>query len=157
GTGTPPSRAGAPACCWRWAWSRPCSARRRPARTPRASRAKPPPIGSFETPMPEAGLGGIVEHALRPMGLMVAAFCISLLIAPRAAAGRDDQRAHPETGVARPGAGDELSPVAVPEPSRRAMQYYRSGRWLWALDVAWSLAIPALWLGTGASAAIRRL
>jgi Zn-dependent protease with chaperone function len=45
----------------------------------------------------------------------------------------------------------------VPEPSEKAMRYYRSGNWLWALNVVWGLAVPALFLFTGLSARIRDL
>ena len=32
---------------------------------------------------------------------------------------------------------DETAPVAVPEPSEKALQYYRSGNVLWAVDIVW--------------------
>src|SRR5262245_36158525 len=38
---------------------------------------------------------------------------------------------------------DESTPVPVPEPSPLAMQYYRSGNWLWGLSVLWDLLVPA--------------
>jgi Zn-dependent protease with chaperone function len=49
----------------------------------------------------------------------------------------------------------ESSPVSVPEPSERAMRYYRSGNFLWFVNVIWGLLIPALFLFTGFSARIR--
>jgi len=47
------------------------------------------------------------------------------------------------------------SHVPVPEPSDKAMSYYRSGIAWWLLDVAWGFALPALMLFTGFSARIR--
>ena len=44
--------------------------------------------------------------------------------------------------------------VTVPEPSRLALDYYRSGNIWWAVDVAVSLIIPGLLLFTGASVRI---
>lgn len=45
--------------------------------------------------------------------------------------------------------------VAVPEPSERAMSYYRSGVVLWIINIVLGLLIPALFLFTGFSARIR--
>jgi STE24 endopeptidase len=50
---------------------------------------------------------------------------------------------------------EEAAPVAVPEPTAEAMQYYSSGNWLWIVNVFWGLLIPALFLFTGFSARIR--
>jgi STE24 endopeptidase len=47
--------------------------------------------------------------------------------------------------------------VPVPEPSPEALQFYRSGLWLWFVGRAWGIAVPALILFTGFSARIRRL
>jgi len=47
------------------------------------------------------------------------------------------------------------SPVPVPEPSDKAMSYYRSGVAWWLLDVAWGITLPALLLFTGFSARMR--
>ncbi|MCI0390117.1 MAG: M48 family metallopeptidase [Acidobacteria bacterium] len=46
-------------------------------------------------------------------------------------------------------------PVPVPEPSEKALSYYRSGIVLWIVGVLWGLLIPALFLFTGFSARIR--
>ena len=45
------------------------------------------------------------------------------------------------------------APVPVPEPSDKAMSYYRSGIAWWLADLAWGFALPALLLFTGFSAA----
>jgi len=52
-------------------------------------------------------------------------------------------------------AQDDTSLVAVPEPSEKAMSYYRSGNVLWFVNLFWGLLIPALFLFTGFSARIR--
>jgi Zn-dependent protease with chaperone function len=46
-------------------------------------------------------------------------------------------------------------PVPVPEPSEKAMRYYRSGNALWFVNLIWGLLIPAVFLFTGFSAKIR--
>jgi Zn-dependent protease with chaperone function len=50
---------------------------------------------------------------------------------------------------------DETAPVAVPEPSERAMRYYRSGNVLWFVEQAWSIAVLVVLLATGLSASLR--
>ena len=47
------------------------------------------------------------------------------------------------------------APVPVPEPSEKALSYYRSGIVLWIVNILWGLLIPALFLFTGFSARIR--
>ena len=59
----------------------------------------------------------------------------------------------PATSTPAPDGANE--PVPVPEPSDKAMSYYRSGVALWLFDVAWGLAVPALFLFTGFSARMR--
>jgi Zn-dependent protease with chaperone function len=49
------------------------------------------------------------------------------------------------------------APVAVPEPSAQAMEYYHSGNLLWVVGQALALAIPALVLFSGLSARMRDL
>ncbi|WP_337176825.1 M48 family metallopeptidase [Paludisphaera sp.] len=50
---------------------------------------------------------------------------------------------------------DESTPVAVPEPSEKAMAFYRSGMWLWAFNRVWAIALPTVILFSGASARLR--
>jgi Zn-dependent protease with chaperone function len=52
---------------------------------------------------------------------------------------------------------DETEPVAVPEPSALAVDYYRSGNLLWMADQAWSILILIVVLTTGLSARLRDL
>ena len=47
--------------------------------------------------------------------------------------------------------------VAVPEPTPRALQYYRSGNILWGVGTVLGLLLPALLLWTGWSARLRAL
>jgi Zn-dependent protease with chaperone function len=56
-----------------------------------------------------------------------------------------------------PTASDELQPVPVPEPSEKAMSYYRSGMRLWALNEIWALIVPGVILVSGLSARMRDL
>jgi Zn-dependent protease with chaperone function len=59
----------------------------------------------------------------------------------------------PAAAAARPDTG----PVAVPEPTEKAMRYYRSGNAVWVVDTLLGLLVPALLLFTGFSARIRDL
>jgi len=52
-------------------------------------------------------------------------------------------------------AGSASAPVPVPQPSEKALRYYRSGNVLWFVNTAWSLAALALLLWTGLSARLR--
>ena len=53
--------------------------------------------------------------------------------------------------------GNSSAPVPVPQPSEKALRYYRSGNVLWFVNTAWSLAALALLLWTGFSARLRDL
>jgi Zn-dependent protease with chaperone function len=50
---------------------------------------------------------------------------------------------------------EERGPVAVPEPSEKALEYYRSGNVLWVVNTIWGILIPCLFLFTGFSARLR--
>ncbi len=45
--------------------------------------------------------------------------------------------------------------VPVPDPSDKALSYYRTGTMLWVVDNLWGLLVPALFLFTGWSARLR--
>jgi Zn-dependent protease with chaperone function len=47
------------------------------------------------------------------------------------------------------------SQVVVPPPTPLALQYYRSGNWLWGLDTLVGLVIPFCFLASGLSAQLR--
>ncbi|HVN77614.1 MAG TPA: M48 family metallopeptidase [Terriglobia bacterium] len=51
----------------------------------------------------------------------------------------------------------EASPVAIPEPSEKAVHYYKGGVALWVIDLIWGLLVPAVFLLTGFSASLRNL
>jgi len=57
----------------------------------------------------------------------------------------------PDTSVAESGR------VPVPEPTERAVEYYRSGNVIWLISTAWSIILPAVILFSGLSARIRDL
>jgi STE24 endopeptidase len=50
---------------------------------------------------------------------------------------------------------DETQPVAVPEPSALALEYNRTGNWLWAANQVWAILVLAVVLATGLSARLR--
>jgi STE24 endopeptidase len=50
---------------------------------------------------------------------------------------------------------EQLEPVAVPEPSALAMQFYRSSNWLWALNVALAVLLPGVLAFSGFSTRLR--
>ncbi|HKI19945.1 MAG TPA: hypothetical protein VKA15_18800, partial [Isosphaeraceae bacterium] len=62
-----------------------------------------------------------------------------------------------ETRGTQASAPSELEPVAVPEPTAKAMQYYYSGNWLWVMNRFWALLVPGIFAFSGASARLRDL
>jgi STE24 endopeptidase len=50
---------------------------------------------------------------------------------------------------------EQFEPVAVPQPSELAMQYYRSGNWLWVLNVLWDILLPGVLAFSSFSARLR--
>jgi Zn-dependent protease with chaperone function len=83
---------------------------------------------------------------MRFIALACAAFACWLALQPAAA-------------VQEPAAAgaDETQPVAVPEPSELAVEYYTSGNLLWLADQAWSILILVVLLISGLSARVRDL
>jgi STE24 endopeptidase len=59
------------------------------------------------------------------------------------------------TGAIKPTSANELAPVAVPEPTEKAMQYYHSGMWLWGVNRIWGLLVPGVLAFSGFSARLR--
>jgi Zn-dependent protease with chaperone function len=51
----------------------------------------------------------------------------------------------------------EAAPVPVPEPTSKAMAYYRSGNLLWVVSTLWAMAVPAGLAFSGFSAKLRDL
>src|SRR5262247_4556421 len=81
--------------------------------------------------------------------LLTISFCLLLTSAATA----QQPTATPDSQ--QPSAQSSTAPVPVPEPSEKALSYYRSGVLLWVVNVVWGLLIPALFLFTGFSARIR--
>ncbi|MFM8393083.1 MAG: M48 family metallopeptidase, partial [Acidobacteriota bacterium] len=82
----------------------------------------------------------------------------SLLAASAPAAGPDPgaaSSASPLTPPATPAVDN--GPVAVPEPSAKAVSYHRGGVWIWLFEMAFGLLLPAAFLFSGLSARIRDL
>ncbi|NDD65174.1 MAG: M48 family peptidase, partial [Acidobacteria bacterium] len=86
-----------------------------------------------------------------------------LLISPVLAASEPVAGSDPGTdGIAAPQAltttpPPDNGPVAVPEPSAKAVSYHRGGVWIWLFEMAFGLLLPAVFLFTGLSARIRDL
>ena len=65
-----------------------------------------------------------------------------------------NQAAEPRADGASTG---DKGPVAVPEPTEKALQHARSGNWLWAFGQLWGLLVPGVILFTGFSAKLRAI
>ncbi len=52
-------------------------------------------------------------------------------------------------------ASGDTGPVAVPEPTEKALEHARSGNWLWLTDQLWGLLVPGVILFTGFSSKLR--
>jgi STE24 endopeptidase len=96
--------------------------------------------------------------------VVVFAFLALSLGLIRAAAAREDVApAAPVTvgdAVATAGSGAgaaEDGPVAVPEPTAKALDYYRSGNVLWVVQTLWGLLVPAVFVFSGFSSRLRTL
>jgi Zn-dependent protease with chaperone function len=62
-----------------------------------------------------------------------------------------------DSGTAPDDFHDQLRPVPIPAPSALAVQYHRTGNWLWGVTQVWTLAVPALILFSGLSGRLRDL
>ncbi len=102
------------------------------------------------------------EHVERAGGRRRPRRLLMALLLAAALLGRAVPAPAQETGAtAEPAAPTEdattSAPVPVPEPSEKAMRYYRSGVVLWVVGLVWGLLVPAALLFSGASARIRSL
>src|SRR5262245_29457482 len=89
-----------------------------------------------------------MEMTMRAL-LLIVSFCLFLtssVYAQQPTATPDSRQTSAQSPTA---------PVPVPEPSEKALSYYRSGIVLWIVNILWGLLIPALFLFTGFSARIR--
>ena len=82
---------------------------------------------------------------------------VTLCLFGASAAYAQQQTATPDSQQAsqQSSAQSSTAPIPIPEPSEKALSYYRSGIVLWIVSVLWGLLIPALFLFTGFSARIR--
>ena len=64
-----------------------------------------------------------------------------------------NQSAEPQAVKATP--SGETGPVAVPEPSEKALRHARGGDWLWLISQLWALFVPGVILLTGLSSKLR--
>ena len=79
------------------------------------------------------------------------------VVAPTSAPTAVEQGGTPGA-VAKQGAEPAAEgPVAVPVPSEKALDFYRSGNVLWIVQTLWGLIVPAALLFTGFSARMRTL
>ncbi len=80
--------------------------------------------------------------------------CLPALAAPLAA--QAPTTSAPAASASAPQAGQaDTGAVPIPEPSARAVRYYRTGNVLWAVSTLWGFAVPVLFLFTGFSARMR--
>jgi Zn-dependent protease with chaperone function len=101
--------------------------------------------------------------SIRPFAFVVAALLSGSALlhaeAPSGGGARAGAEASPSVPSASPAALSpaETGPVAVPEPTEKALKYYRSGNKLWIVENLWGFVIPLIILFTGLSARIRTL
>src|SRR4029453_8721037 len=95
--------------------------------------------------------GRAIEGAMRTVLLLG----VLLLACGGAAVAQAPAAPSPPPTSGTPGSAGAADRVAVPEPSAKAIAYYRSGNVLWAVTTVWGLLIPAVFLWTGLSARIR--
>ncbi len=106
------------------------------------------------------------RKSLAPVALVVVLLIVlaGSLVPMQAAQPSEEPQQHTgsKSGVPDPGTlvartDMEQRPVEVPTPSPLALRYYRSGMWLWALGVCWSMLVPAAMAFSGFSATLRDL
>ena len=85
----------------------------------------------------------------------IVSFSLTGLFAQERTASHDSNRTVSVQSGSALIAQEESGPVAVPNPSDKALRYFRSGNVLWVVDRIWGLLIPSLFLFTGYSAKIR--
>ncbi len=62
-----------------------------------------------------------------------------------------------QTTTAQSSRAEGLEPVSVPEPSALAVEFYRSGNWLWILNSLWGVLVPGALAFSGFSVRLRNL
>lgn len=102
-----------------------------------------------------------LDRRRHPVSAALLVFVLLISFAPGAAAATDAPASPTASGEASsiapaPATGDRSTdPVPVPEPSEKALRYYRSGMVLWGLGLLWGVLVPVVWLATGWSARLR--
>src|SRR5262245_24970841 len=98
-----------------------------------------------------------MSHSTRAVAAALASWLLLAAPAAHAASGPSGLPAElAAPGVEALGAAEGGSDaVSVPEPDAKALAYYRSGNWLWAVGEAFGLAFPFVLLATGFSARMR--
>jgi len=94
---------------------------------------------------------------IRVLVVLAVAVAAPLAARPPAAPSPDEaphgianQAAESQTQAAR-----DTGPVAVPEPTEKALRHARTGDWLWAAETLWGLFVPAIFVFAGWSARLR--
>lgn len=85
---------------------------------------------------------------------MAAATAMILAATPASRAAENRGRPAPTATAATP---DERAPVVVPEPSEKAMRFYRGNNALWAFNQAWAMLVTGGLAFSGLSARVRTL
>lgn len=89
--------------------------------------------------------------------LLLAFCCLSFATALYAQTPTASPTAAIPSAVAAPTPTPGTGPVPVPEPSEKALQYHRSGNWLFLFDNIWGWLVPLAFLFSGFSARLRSL
>jgi len=109
---------------------------------PRARRPERPPDRT-----------GIALLVLLLAGALLSAFAPGA--ARAAGTPSDDSAAESAISATDAPVAVDRTPVPVPEPTEKALRYYRSGMALWGVGLLWGLLVPFVWLTTGWSARLR--
>jgi len=86
--------------------------------------------------------------------LLLLVVAVAVMV-PIAAAQSDAIRSDGSAITAPDNAAGSSDRVEVPEPSAKALEYYRSGNVLWVVDAVWGLLVPAVFLFAGFSGRIQ--
>jgi Zn-dependent protease with chaperone function len=104
--------------------------------------------------IPSSWLGAKARYFTVALTIGLSSPFVASALAQRAPSNRQSS-AH--SIAADPIATEKLEPVAVPEPTAMAMQYYSSGNWLWSFNRLWAMLVPGVFVFSGASARLRNV
>ena len=91
----------------------------------------------------------LVAFSLVALGIAVVVARVASAQAPGAAA--QPETSQPAIEVP----ADPNAPVPVPEPTEKALRYYRTGNLWWVAGILWGIAVPLFFLFSGLSAKLR--